>query len=122
ANTTSFGEENEVESDDTVQVEDTPGTDAKTLTFSDVAMSRLDIQTVQVKEIEASHDGKDVGQRLAVPHSSVIYDAEGGPWVYVSPARDTFLRKRVAIDFMDGDHIFLTSGVTAGGDHSVPHR
>ena len=101
-------------SDDNVQVEDTPGTDAKTLIFTEAAMSHLDVQTAPVKEIEASREGKDVGRRLAVPHSALIYDAEGEPWVYVSSAPDTFLRKHVAIDFMDDDHIFLTTGVTAG--------
>ncbi|MFZ0399064.1 MAG: hypothetical protein WAM06_13660 [Methyloceanibacter sp.] len=110
----SFGEEDEAEHDDNVQVEDTPGTDAKTLIFSEAAMSHLDVQTAPVKEIEASREGKDVGRRLAVPHSALIYDAEGEPWVYVSSAPDTFLRKHVAIDFMDDDHIFLTTGVTAG--------
>jgi len=110
----SFGEEDEAEHDDNVQVEDTPGTDAKTLIFTEAAMSHLDVQTAPVKEIEASREGKDVGRRLAVPHSALIYDAEGEPWVYVSSAPDTFLRKQIAIDFMDDDHIFLTTGVTAG--------
>jgi hypothetical protein len=110
----SFGEEDEAEHDDNVQVEDTPGTDAKTLIFTEAAMSHLDVQTAPVKEIEASREGKDVGRRLAVPHSALIYDAEGEPWVYVSSAPDTFLRKHVAIDFMDDDHIFLTTGVAAG--------
>jgi hypothetical protein len=110
----SFGEEDEAEHDDNVQVEDTPGTDAKTLIFTEAAMSHLDVQTAPVKEVEASREGKDVGRRLAVPHSALIYDAEGEPWVYVSSTPDTFLRKHVAIDFMDDDHIFLTTGVTAG--------
>ena len=110
----SFGEEDEAEHDDNVQVEDTPGTDAKTLIFTEAAMSHLDVQTAPVKEIEASREGKDLGRRIAVPHSALIYDAEGEPWVYVSSAPDTFLRKHVAIDFMDDDHIFLTTGVTAG--------
>lgn len=116
ANVASFGEESKVESDEAVQVEDTPGTDAKTLIFTEAAMSHIDIQTAPVEEIAASHEGKDVGRRLAVPHSAVIYDAEGESWVYVSSAPDTFLRKHVAIDFMDDDHIFLANGVTAGED------
>ena len=112
----SFGKEDGAEHDDNVQVEDTSGTDAKTLIFTEAAMSHIDIQTAPVKEIDASHEGKDIGRRLTVPHSAVIYDAEGESWVYVSSAPDTFLRKRVAIDFMDDDHIFLSTGVTAGED------
>ena len=109
----SFGEEDEGITDDAVHVEDTPGTDAKTLVFTDEAKAHLDIQTEPVNEIEASREGAAVGRRVAVPHSAVIYDAEGEPWVYVSPAPDTFIRKHVVIDFMNADHIFLTSGVTA---------
>ena len=45
----SFGEEDEAEHDDNVQVEDTPGTDAKTLIFTEAAMSHLDVQTAPVR-------------------------------------------------------------------------
>ena len=109
----SLGEEDEGIADDAVRVEDTPGTEAKTLVFTDEAKAHLDIQTEPVREIEASREGAAVGPRVAIPHSAVIYDAEGGTWVYVSPAPDTFIRKHVVIDFMNADHIFLSSGVTA---------
>ena len=109
----SLGEEDEGIADDAVRVEDTPGTEAKTLVFTDEAKAHLDIQTEPVREIEASREGAAVGLRVAIPHSAVIYDAEGDTWVYVSPAPDTFIRKQVVIDFMNADHIFLSSGVTA---------
>ena len=109
----SLGEEDEGIADDAVRVEDTPGTEAKTLVFTDEAKAHLDIQTEPVREIEASREGAAVGPRVAIPHSAVIYDAEGDTWVYVSPAPDTFIRKHVVIDFMNADHIFLSSGVTA---------
>ena len=109
----SLGEEDEGIADDAVRVEDTPGAEAKTLVFTDEAKAHLDIQTEPVREIEASREGAAVGPRVAIPHSAVIYDAEGGTWVYVSPAPDTFIRKHVVIDFMNADHIFLSSGVTA---------
>jgi len=108
----SLGEENEG-TDDSVRVEDTPGTGAKTLVFTDEAKAHLDIQTEPVREIEASRDGTGVGTRLAIPHSAVIYDAGGDTWVYVSTALDTFMRKHVVVDFMNADHVFLSSGVTA---------
>ena len=109
----SLGEETKGIANDAVRVEDTPGTDAKTLVFTEEAKSHLDIQTEPVREIEASRGGTAVGLRLAIPHSAVIYDAEGDPWVYVSQAPDTFIRKHVVIDFMNADHIFVASGVTA---------
>jgi hypothetical protein len=109
----SLGGEDEGIADDSVRVEDTPGTEAKTLVFSDEAKAHLDIQTEPGREIEASREGTAVGLRVAIPHSAVIYDAEGDTWVYVSPAPDTFIRKHVVIEFMNADHIFLSSGVTA---------
>ena len=109
----SLGEEDEGIADDAVRVEDTPGTEAKTFVFTDEAKAHLDIQTEPVREIEASREGAAVGLRVAIPHSAVIYDAGGDTWVYVSPAPDTFIRKHVVIDFMNADHIFLSSGVTA---------
>jgi hypothetical protein len=109
----SLGEEDEEGgADDSVRVEETPGTDAKTLIFSEDARAHIDIQTEPVREIEASRLGTIVGLRLAIPHSAVIYDAEGDTWVYVSPTPDRFVRKHVVIDFMNADHIFLSSGVT----------
>ena len=116
ANTASHAEEGEGEADDSVRVEDTPGSDAKTLIFTEEAVAHIDIQTEPAREIEAVRRGTAVGPRVAVPHSAVIYNAEGEPWVYVSSAPDTFMRKRVAIDFMDADHIFLATGLTAGED------
>jgi hypothetical protein len=109
----SLGEEDDGIADDAVRVEDTPGTEAKTLVFTDEAKAHLDIQTEPVREIEASREGATVGLRVAIPHSAVIYDAGGDTWVYVSPAPRTFIRKQVVIDFMNADHIFLSSGVTA---------
>jgi hypothetical protein len=110
----SLGEEDEEGgADDSVRLEDTPGTDAKTLIISEDAKAHIDIQTEPVREIEASRPGTIVGLRLAIPHSAVLYDAQGDTWVYVSPAPDRFVRKHVIIDFMNADHIFLSSGVTA---------
>src|SRR5262245_61181142 len=109
----SLGEEGEGIADESVRVEDTPGTQAQTLVFTDEAKAHLDIQSEPVREIEASRYGTAVGPRLAIPHSAVSSDAGGDTWAYVNPALHTFIRKHVVIDFMNADHIFLLSGVTA---------
>ncbi len=113
-----LAEEDEEEGggDEAVQVESTPGTDAKTLIFTEEALAHLDVQTEPVRELQATRRGEAVGSRLAIPHSAMSYDAEGHPWVYVKEDPDTFLRKSVEIDFMDGDHIYLAGGLKAGDE------
>jgi hypothetical protein len=107
-------DEEEGGGDEAVQVEDTPGTDAKTLIFTEEALAHLDVKTEPVRELQATRRGEGVGRRLAIPHSAMSYDAEGHPWVYVKGDRDSFLRKSVAIDFMDADYIYLAGGLEAG--------
>ncbi|MGH6825763.1 hypothetical protein [Methyloceanibacter sp.] len=107
-------DEEEGGGDEAVQVEDTPGTDAKTLTFTEEALAHLDVQTEPVRELQVTRLGESAGPRLAIPHSAMTYDAHGHPWVYVKGATDSFLRKSVEIDFMDGDYIYLTRGLEAG--------
>ena len=107
-------DEEEGRGDEAVQVVETPGTDAKTLIFTEEALAHLDVQTQPVREIEAKHQGEAVGLRMAIPHSSMSYAADGEPWVYVKEGPDTFLRKSIKIDFMDADYIYLADGLKAG--------
>ena len=112
----SLAEEDEGEGrgDEAVQVEDTPGTDAKTLIFTEEALAHLDVKTEPVRELQVTRRGEAIGLRLAIPHSAMTYDAEGRPWVYVKEDPDTFLRKSVEIDFMDADYVYLAGGLEAG--------
>lgn len=111
-----LAEEDEAESDEAVQVEETPGTDAKTLIFTEEALTHLGVKTEAVRELEATRRGEARGLRVAIPHSAMSYDARGYSWVYVREGPDTFLRKSVEIDFMDADHIYLASGLRAGDE------
>jgi hypothetical protein len=53
-------------------------------------------------------------QRKVLPYSSVIYDLKGEAWAYTSPAPLTFVRDRIAIDFIDGDNAVLSQGPAIG--------
>ena len=107
-------EEEEGAGEKAVQVEDTPGTDAKTLIFTEDALAHLGVQTAPAREIEAKRLEEAVGLRVAIPHSAMSYAADGEPWVYVKQGPDTFLRKSIKIDFMDADYIYLADGIKAG--------
>lgn len=52
--------------------------------------------------------------RRIVPYASVIYDVNGGAWVYTSPEPLVFIRQSIRIDYIEGDLAFLTEGPPAG--------
>ncbi|TCD14192.1 hypothetical protein [Oricola cellulosilytica] len=54
-------------------------------------------------------------QELTVaPYSALIYDKNGGTWVYVAETPDTFLRHKVDVEFIDGDSVYLLDGPPPG--------
>jgi hypothetical protein len=87
-------------------VEDIPGSDLRRVTFTQRAMERTDVLTVEVK--------RDSRGRMVVPYSSIIYDPHGGTWVYTLPKERTFLRHKIVIDDILGDDVFLTEGPAPG--------
>jgi hypothetical protein len=54
--------------------------------------------------------------RKIVPYAAVIYDVEGGTWVYVKEQSDalSFVRAPISIDYIEGDLAFLTEGPAVG--------
>jgi hypothetical protein len=54
--------------------------------------------------------------RKIIPYAALIYDADGGTWVYVEedPATRSFVRYAVTVDFIEGDLVVLTEGPPAG--------
>jgi hypothetical protein len=53
-------------------------------------------------------------QDLVVPFKAVLYDIHGGAWVYEEVAPHVYARKRVAVEFVDGDEAILAAGPHAG--------
>ena len=49
-----------------------------------------------------------------MPHTALIYDGQGVPWVYTVTAPLTFLRAKVAVDRVVGERALLSSGLSAG--------
>jgi hypothetical protein len=55
--------------------------------------------------------------RMIVPYAALIYDADGGTWVYIKESNAdalTFVRQAVTVDFIEGDLVVLTVGPPAG--------
>lgn len=65
---------------------------------------RVRVELVQAGEVE----------RLAVPAGALMRDVEGGAWVYEALAPQTFRRRRVAVERVEGGQALLERGVAAG--------
>ena len=70
------------------------------------AAERIGIRTEPVRDAR--------GRTLLVPYSAVVYDSDGGTWVYISPAALPFVRHRVIVDRIAGADAVLTRGPPAG--------
>ncbi len=81
------------------------GSKIKQLTLTEKAASRLDIQTRAMVE----GTGK-----LTTPYASVVYDSDGGTWVYVMTKPLTYMRQKIVIETIKGDFAYLKSGPPTG--------
>ncbi|MEJ2205196.1 MAG: hypothetical protein P8170_13930 [Gemmatimonadota bacterium] len=91
------------------QVEAVDGSELSRITLTERAAERLGIETTAVTR--ADGPGSVVA---AVPYSAVIYDTQGGTWVYVSTAPLSFTRRAVSVASIEGDVAYLTAGPAAG--------
>jgi hypothetical protein len=80
---------------------DIKGSDLKQVILTEKAAERLGVETVSVNA-------------LVVPYSAVIYDTEGRAWVYTNPEPLTFIRAQIAIDYIEGDQVFLAQELQTG--------
>jgi len=53
-------------------------------------------------------------QSLVVPTAAVVYDLNGGAWVYEATGATKFVRRRIEIRSQTGDRTLVTRGIGAG--------
>jgi hypothetical protein len=94
-------------------VEHIEGTELSRVTLTAKAVERLDIRTDQVREMEVLHSG-ETSKRMVVPYASVLYDPNGGTWVYTNPEPRIFVRHHIDIDYIEGDLAVLSDGPALG--------
>jgi multidrug efflux pump subunit AcrA (membrane-fusion protein) len=89
-------------------VEPIEGSEFSSLTLTEKAAERLDIETapVEMREMSSEH--------LAVPYSAVLYGLDGETWVYTNPEPLVYIRQPIVIDFIDGDWAALLEGPEVG--------
>ena len=59
---------------------------------------------------------REKADALAVPGSAVLYDMQGGTWVYVRTAPTVFVRRRVELHYAAGGLVVLGRGLDAGAE------
>lgn len=93
------------------EIEPIDGTELTRVTLTAKAIQRLDLRTDEVRERPVS---RSASPRKVVPYSALIYDPQGGTWVYISPKPRTFVRHKVDVDYIEGDIVVLNDGPATG--------
>lgn len=87
------------------EVEDVGTLGLKQVTFTLEGAQQVELQTSTAVRI---------GRQTVVDYAALIYDDKGATWVYTAPKPLTYLRASVAVDRIEGDRVFLSSGPPVG--------
>jgi hypothetical protein len=79
--------------------------DIRQVTFTASAAQRADVRTASVR---AS------GRLTSIPYAALIYNDEGNTYTYVSRKPLVYVRERIDVDRIVGDHVVLKHGPPAG--------
>jgi hypothetical protein len=77
------------------------------------AAKRLDVRTVPVQQAVVGGQ-----QRIVIPYSAVLYEADGATWMFTSPKPLEFVRQDIEVDSIQGNRALLR-GATAPGTKVV---
>ena len=87
-------------------LETVEGSDLMGVRLTERAAERIDLQTVLVR-------GGAAGGKV-VPYSALLYDTNGGTWVYKVSEPLVFVRAPVQVDRIDGARALLSAGPPTG--------
>lgn len=95
--------------DPPVQLTAVPGTGLKSVTLSTEAADRIGIKTTPVTAVPGGAAGQ-----LQLPYAAIVYDEQGGTWVYAPTGPNTYVRQPVKVDHIAGAVAVLAAGPAAG--------
>jgi hypothetical protein len=104
----SWANETTEEVHDPAKVVPIKGTELARITLTDKAAERLDIRTAKVAQ--------DPKGRTITPYAALLYDINGGVWVYTTEGHLTFVRHEVVVDSIEGERVALKDGPPAGAE------
>ena len=87
------------------KVEPIEGSDVQRVTMADETAALVPVETATVRT---------QGRRKVVPHLAVIYNPDGGAFVYTKPKPQTYIRAPIEVDRVVGDGAVLSEGPSAG--------
>ncbi len=85
------------------EIEEIPGSDVQRVTLTEDAASRI---SLEIEPVSAE------GGTTTVPYAALVYDGEGGSWVYVEDGALSFVRRAVDVRRVDGDRVVVDDVVT----------
>jgi len=66
------------------------------------------------ERVEVAIPRRDLDRGLVVPWAAIVFDVQGGSWVYEQVQPHVYARRRVEIRSVSGDHALLVRGPTPG--------
>jgi hypothetical protein len=96
------------------EVQPIEGTELSRVVLTEEAAQRLGVETTAVSDSEVQSAGGETTLRKVVPYSAVLYDVDGGAFVYTSPEPLTFVRAPITVDYIKGDVAVLSDGPSSG--------
>ncbi len=94
---------------ESAKVEPVAGTTVSSVTLTEDAIKRLDIQKALVRDMQVR--GK---QRRVIPYAAVLYDPEGATWAFTNPKPLLFVRQAIKVDYIVGELAVLLEGPPSG--------
>jgi len=98
-------------------VENIEGSELRHVILTEEAAERLGIETAPITETDVASAGVEGGtvSQKSVPYSAVLYDLNGGAFVYTSPEPLTFVRAPITVDrIVGGETAILLDGPDTG--------
>jgi hypothetical protein len=86
------------------KVEPIKGRDVQRVKMADETAALLPVETTTVRR---------AGKHKVVPHEALIYNPDGGAFVYTKPAAETYVRAPVKVVRVDDDEAVLSDGPRA---------
>jgi len=90
-------------------VEPVEGMEVSSVTLTEDAVKRLDIQKAHVFDEQINGQ-----QRKVIPYAAVLYDPEGDAWVFTNGEPRVFVRQPIKIDYIKNDRAILLEGPPSG--------
>ena len=74
---------------------------------------KMDDATAALLPVRLTEVGNQ-GDRKVVPHNAVIYNPDGDVFVYTKPKAETYVRRPVRVESVEGERALLAAGPEAG--------